>query len=105
MYLSLLGQARLIMYIRNQATFGKRKGEIDETEDHAEAARLLMVSFYPMITAREAGMVIPEAGKEGEFFKEYRPYMKKMSEEKGLSDFKEMLRELDEREDLKGLSS
>ena len=63
-----------------------------------------MVSFYPMITAREQGMVIPEAGKEGEFFKEWRPYMVKMSEEKGLADFKEMLRELDEREDLKGLS-
>lgn len=50
-------------------------------------------------------MVIPEAGDEKAFFKEYKPYMKKMSDEKGLGDFKEMLRELEEREDLKGLNS
>lgn len=64
-----------------------------------------MITFYPMVAAREAGMTIPEAGKEGPWFKEQMPYMKKMSEEKGLEDFTDMLRELEEREDLKKLVS
>lgn len=64
-----------------------------------------MVSFYPMVAAREAGMIIPEAGDEGSWFKEQMPYMKKMSEEKGLDDFTDMLRELEEREDLKKMVS
>jgi hypothetical protein len=64
-----------------------------------------MISFYPMIAAREAGMTIPEAGSEGAWFKEQMPYMKNMSEGKGLSDFTDMLKELEEREDLKKLIS
>ena len=58
-----------------------------------------------MLAAREAGMVIPEAGDEGAWLREQMPYMKKMSEEKGLDDFTEMLKELEEREDLKKLVS
>jgi hypothetical protein len=64
-----------------------------------------MIAFYPMLAAREAGMTIPEAGQEGSWFKEQMPYMKKMSEEKGLQDFTDMLRELESREDLKKLVS
>jgi hypothetical protein len=60
-----------------------------------------MISFSPMITARELGMVIPEAGQEGKWFKEIMPYAKEQAEVKGLEDFKDMLRELEERDDLK----
>ena len=64
-----------------------------------------MISFYPMVAAREAGMVIPEAGNEGAWFKEQMPYMKKMADAKGLEGFKDMLHELETREDLKKLVS
>jgi len=84
---------------------GKRPGEVDESEREAEAKRLLMITFYPMIAAREAGMTIPEAGDEAAFFKEQMPYMRRMADEKGLEDFKDMLQELEEREDLKKLVS
>jgi hypothetical protein len=64
-----------------------------------------MVSFTPMITARELGLTIPEAGQEGKWFKEIMPHVKEQAEVKGLDDFKDMLQELEEREDLKKLVS
>ena len=82
---------------------GRRPGEVDETARDAEATRLLMVVFYPMLAAREAGMVIPEAGQEGPWLKENVPHFREMSEAKGLDDFTDMLKELEEREDLKKL--
>ena len=57
---------------------GKRQGEKDETDRDREAKELLFVVFYPMLSVRERGMAISEAGKEAEFYKEYAPYMKKM---------------------------
>ncbi|PYI05170.1 hypothetical protein BO78DRAFT_151944 [Aspergillus sclerotiicarbonarius CBS 121057] len=76
---------------------------LDE-KDAASRKRLLMVTFTPMITIREGGMTIPEAGKEGTWLKEQLPFMRQMSEE-GFDDFTEMLQETEEREDLKGLVS
>ena len=81
---------------------GKRKGEVDETDRQREAKELLFVVFSPMITVRERGMVICEAGKEAEFYKENMSYIKEMAE-LGEQDFKGMLEELETREDLKKL--
>ena len=68
----------------------------------AEAKRLLLVTFTPLIAIREGGMTIPDAGKEGEWFKEKLPYIRERAS-KGNEDFAEMVKELDEREDLKQL--
>lgn len=73
-----------------------------ETALLAEAKRLLLVTFTPLIAIREGGMTIPEAGKEGEWFKEKLPYIKERAS-KGNEDFAGMVKELDEREDLKQL--
>jgi phenylpyruvate tautomerase PptA (4-oxalocrotonate tautomerase family) len=64
-----------------------------------EAKRLLMVTFTPMITIREGGIPIPEAGQEGVWLKEQLPYFKKMGD-KGIEDFTMLVRELQERKDL-----
>ena len=68
-----------------------------------ETKRLLKMSFHPMIAIREVGMAIPEAGKEGEWFKRQMPFFEEMAERKGNQDFVDLLRELAEREDLKRL--
>lgn len=67
-----------------------------------EEKRLVMVTLTPMVAVREAGMTIPEAGKEGEWFREMMPFFKEMKG-KGVKDFSELLEELEEREDLKRL--
>lgn len=64
--------------------------------------RLLAVGFLPIVTAREAGLAIPEAGKEAEWFREKLPLMKRVAEREG-GEFAEMLKELGEREDLRKL--
>lgn len=63
---------------------------------------LLMVKFMPMVTIREGGMDIPEAGHEGEWLKGQMPYIQKMSD-LGHDDFTDMLKEMGEREDLQRL--
>lgn len=82
---------------------GKRKGEVNETEQDREVMALMVVAFHPMIAAREAGMVIPEAGKEGTWLKDHMGYFKEMSDTKGLEEFSEMLKEIETREDLQKL--
>jgi len=70
-------------------------------KNHAtEAQRLLMVTFLPMVTIREGGMAIPEAGQEGGWLKQQLPYIWKMSE-RGLEDFTDLLEELQDRKDLR----
>ena len=80
---------------------GKRPKEVDETDREAAARKLLAVVFIPMVTVRENGIAIPEAGKEAAWFKEHMPFFEKQVEEKGDEDYKEMLEELNSREDLK----
>jgi phenylpyruvate tautomerase PptA (4-oxalocrotonate tautomerase family) len=63
---------------------------------------LIMVMFTPMVTIREGGMVIPEAGQEGGWLKEQMPYFQRMSD-LGHDDFTGMLKEIGERDDLKSL--
>ncbi|KAJ3540753.1 hypothetical protein NM208_g4926 [Fusarium decemcellulare] len=67
-----------------------------------EAKRLLQVTFVPMITIREGGMAIPEAGQEGSWLKGQLPYFKEMSD-KGIEDFSDLLSELKERDDMQNL--
>jgi phenylpyruvate tautomerase PptA (4-oxalocrotonate tautomerase family) len=65
----------------------------------ADGKRLHAIAFLPIVTAREVGLAIPEAGKEEEWFKEQMPTFKKMAES-GRSDISAMLQELEERSDL-----
>ncbi|RSM19124.1 hypothetical protein CDV31_002045 [Fusarium ambrosium] len=72
-----------------------------EGTSHAtEVQRLLMVTFVPMVTIREGGMAIPEAGQEGGWLKQQLPYIRMMSEQ-GLGDFTDLLGELQQRDDLR----
>ncbi|KAM0288450.1 hypothetical protein ACHAO9_007096 [Fusarium lateritium] len=58
-----------------------------------EPKRLLMVTFVPMVTIREGGMAIPEAGQEESWLKEQLPYIESMAD-KGIEDFAELLSEV-----------
>ena len=78
---------------------GKRQKEVDETEKEMQARKLLAVAFVPLIAVREEGLAIPEVGKEGEWFKENMESFKKSCNE-GDEDARDMLRELQKREDL-----
>ncbi|PSK56479.1 Glycerol kinase [Elsinoe australis] len=71
-------------------------------ERDKEGRRLVMVVFTPMITIREGGMAISEAGKESDWLKDHLPYIKEMGQEEGIKDFEDMVKELETREDLKG---
>ncbi|RSL76170.1 hypothetical protein CEP51_010207 [Fusarium floridanum] len=76
--------------------------EKKEWSQEDETKRLMKVTFVPMITIREGGMAIPEAGQEGGWLKGQMPFFEEMSS-KGITDFAELLDELKERDDLKKL--
>lgn len=67
--------------------------------------KLLLVTFTTMVTIREAGFTIPEAGHEGGWLREQLPFIKskRMSEGEEGEDYRDMLVELETREDLKRL--
>ncbi|KAM0445913.1 hypothetical protein ACHAPV_009242 [Trichoderma viride] len=67
-----------------------------------EGKRLALVGFTPLLHVREWGLGAPEAGKEGEWMKELLPYMQRIAEY-GNKDVAGMLKEFEEREDLKKL--
>ncbi|KAF6829360.1 hypothetical protein CPLU01_08002 [Colletotrichum plurivorum] len=69
----------------------------------ADSRRLLMVMFVPMVTIREGGMEIPEAGHEGSWLISQLPYIKKMADGGGVDDFGDLMKEINTREDLKHL--
>ncbi|KAI8724127.1 Tautomerase-3 domain-containing protein [Fusarium sp. LHS14.1] len=73
-----------------------------EWSQEDEKKRLMMVTFVPMVTIREGGMVIPEAGQEGGWLKGQIPFFEQMSS-KGIADFTDLMEELKERDDLKKL--
>ncbi|KAJ4200131.1 hypothetical protein NW767_007651 [Fusarium falciforme] len=73
-----------------------------EWSQEDENKRLMMVTFVPMITIREGGMAIPEAGQEGGWLKGQMPFFEEMSG-KGITDFTDLIEELKERDDLKKL--
>lgn len=62
------------------------------------------IFFIPLITVRENGIPVPDAGKEAEWFREQMPAFKK-AVESGDTDVADMLRELQERSDLAVLRS
>lgn len=106
---------------------GKRKGEEDETTSKKEAKKLLFVVFHPMVAARENGVTIPgvcifvhqclkfiprkyanpkcatQAGEEGNWLKDNMEYFKDQADAKGDEDFAALVKEVEEREDLKAL--
>jgi len=82
---------------------GKRKGQDDETETQRGAKKLLFVVFHPMIAARENGVTIPGAGEEGNWLKDNMAYFKEQAEGKGDEDFANLVKEVEERQDLKAL--
>jgi phenylpyruvate tautomerase PptA (4-oxalocrotonate tautomerase family) len=67
----------------------------------SETKRLLMVTFVPMVTIREGGMAIPEAGHETSWLKSQLPYIKSQAEGAGIAEFVDLLAELKERDGLK----
>ncbi|RSL50107.1 hypothetical protein CEP53_008927 [Fusarium sp. AF-6] len=76
--------------------------EKKEWSQEDEKKRLMKVTFVPMITIREGGMAIPEAGQEGDWLNKQVPFFEDMSS-KGIMDFAELLEELKGRDDLKKL--
>lgn len=48
--------------------------EKKEWSQDGEEKRLMMVTFVPMVTIREGGMAIPEAGQEGGWLKGQMPF-------------------------------
>ncbi|KAK5446246.1 hypothetical protein LTS15_009942 [Exophiala xenobiotica] len=65
--------------------------------------KMHFITFYPMIAARENGVTIPDAGNESSWLKDNMPYFKSQAYDHGDSNFKHMIEEIDQREDLKGL--
>ncbi|KAK2035572.1 hypothetical protein LX32DRAFT_723724 [Colletotrichum zoysiae] len=65
-----------------------------------ESKRLLMVIFTPMLAIREGGMAIPEAGHEDDWLKQQLPYIKTMAEKNNVDDFKELLKEVEQRQSI-----
>jgi len=79
---------------------GKRKAEVDQTERDREAKKLLVVRLTGMLATREQGITIPEAGKEGEWFKANMKWFKEQADF-GDEGWKGMIEECESREDLK----
>jgi len=73
--------------------------------DSADKAskKMHFITFYPMIAARENGVTIPDAGNESSWLKDNMPYFKSQAYDHGDQDFRKMIEEIDQREDLKEL--
>jgi phenylpyruvate tautomerase PptA (4-oxalocrotonate tautomerase family) len=74
----------------------KQPTEKESWNSADESKRLLMVTFVPMITIREGGMAIPEAGQEESWLNEQLPYIESMAD-KGIEDFAGLLSEVKEK--------
>ncbi|KIV77221.1 hypothetical protein PV11_09036 [Exophiala sideris] len=70
-----------------------------------QAKKMHFIAFYPMIAVRENGVAIPDAGKEGTWLKENMPYFKSQAYEHDDEEFKKMIEEVNQRDDLKALLS
>ena len=80
---------------------GKRQKEVDELERDKVARKLLVTAFLPMSAIREGGLALPEVGKEPGWYKENMDYFQKKADDENDELYKEMLTELQERDDLK----
>ncbi|KAK4940508.1 hypothetical protein LTR10_019382 [Elasticomyces elasticus] len=91
-----------------------------------QAKKMHFIAFYPMIAVRENGVAIPDvsiksffsdlhrpstmaetnkAGNEGTWLKENMPYFKSQAYEHDDEEFKKMIEEVNQRDDLKALLS
>lgn len=94
---------------RTKADFDALAQEIEEAwystvgGEHGQDAtkKLTLVAFTPLLTVREAGVAAPEAGQEAAWFRENMTLFQKMAATD--SDIADMLKEVGERDDLKGL--
>ncbi|KAK5211858.1 hypothetical protein LTR67_008619 [Exophiala xenobiotica] len=75
----------------------------DSASEDKASKKMHFITFYPMIAARENGVTIPDAGNESSWLKDNMPYFKSQAYDHGDSNFKQMIEEIDQREDLKGL--
>lgn len=82
-----------------EAWYSALGGEPEEAGE--EAKKLSLVAFTPLITVREAGVAAPQAGQEAAWFRENMPLFQKLAASD--SDIAGMLKEVKERDDLKGL--
>ncbi|KAL1875573.1 hypothetical protein Plec18167_005509 [Paecilomyces lecythidis] len=73
--------------------------------DVRKARKLHFTVFAPMLAAVENGVVIPGAGEEGSWLKNNMAYFKEQAEVGNDEHFKDMLKEIEEREDLKSFIS
>ncbi|KAL6250125.1 hypothetical protein RBB50_002426 [Rhinocladiella similis] len=74
-----------------------------DTQKDKAAKKMHMITFYPMIAARENGVTIPDAGNESSWLKDNMPYFKSQAYDHGDQDFKKMVEEIDHRDDLKAM--
>lgn len=84
---------------------GKSNGSVTNGDAKADKAakKMHFITFYPMLAARENGVTIPDAGNESSWLRDNMPYFKSQAYEHDDEDFRKMLEELDEREDLNAL--
>ena len=66
---------------------------------------LLAIAFVPIVATREMGLALPEAGDEAKWLTDNKEYFQNMAEMKGDENVAGMLRELEQRQDLKKLLS
>jgi len=81
---------------------GKRKNVNEQSDKTRDAVKLLFVVFHPMIAALENGVTIPGAGEEGNWLKDNMEEFKQRGD-KGDQDFVDLVKEVEEREDLNEL--
>jgi len=90
--------------VNAQGTDGKLNGHVNGDAKAEKAAKKLhIVVFYPMIAARENGVTIPDAGNEGTWLSDNMPYFKTQAYKHDDEDFRKMIEEIDQREDLKAM--
>jgi len=67
------------------------------------AKKMHLITFYPMLAARENGVTIPDAGSESSWLRDNMPFFKSQAYEHDDVNFRKMIEEIDTREDLKGM--
>lgn len=67
------------------------------------AKKMHLITFYPMVAARENGVTIPDAGSESSWLRDNMPFFKSQAYEHDDVDFRKMIEEIDQREDLKAM--
>ncbi|KAJ9615408.1 hypothetical protein H2200_001483 [Cladophialophora chaetospira] len=85
--------------VNDEGMNGQQNG--DAKADKA-AKKMHVITFYPMLAARENGVTIPDAGSEASWLQDNLSFFKSQAYEHDDQDFRRMLEEIESREDLKG---